>query len=91
MLERHIYNDDFFRFIKEVCNTLKIPSEVYGQHPIGYIYPQHNQLSPQVKHSIGDLTHILSVLVFYLLARAHDNNVIYFYPINFIHFRLLVN
>ena len=77
MFERHIYTDDFFRFVKDVCNTLKVPDEVTNQYPLNFIYPQHNTLSAQVKESIGSLTQVLAGLVVYLLARAHDNNVIY--------------
>ncbi len=77
MFERHIYTEDFFKFFKEVCNTLKLPEEILHTQTVNSIYPKHNLLSPQVKENINGLTNILSVLIFYLLARAHDNNVLY--------------
>jgi len=76
MFERHIYTDDFFKFVKEVCNTLKLPEEILNTQTVNSVYPKHNLLSPQIKESMNGLTNILSVLVFYLLARAHDNNTI---------------
>lgn len=76
MFERHIYTEDFFRFVKEVCNTLKVPEEVHQQQIVNFINPKHTSLSTEVKQSIGNLSNILGVLVFYLLARAHDNNTI---------------
>lgn len=75
MFERHIYTEDFFKFVKEICNTFKIPDEVLSQQPVNFIYPKHNLLSSEVKQSMLNLIKILSELVFYLLARAYDNNV----------------
>ena len=75
MFERHIYTEDFFKFVKEVCNTLKLPDEILNTQTVNSVYPKHTLLSPEVKESMNGLTNILSVLVFYLLARAHGNNV----------------
>jgi len=76
MFERHIYNDDFFRFFKEVCNSLKLPP--LPPNHVGQINPEHVNLSPETKKNIGGMINALSILIFNLLARAHDNNVISF-------------
>jgi len=75
MFERHIYTEDFFKFVKDICSSFKIPEEVLSQQPVNFIFPKHNLLSAEVKQSMLSLIKILAELVFYLLARAHDNNV----------------
>lgn len=79
MFERHIYTEDFFKFVQEICNTLKIPAEIMAELPPNHIYPKRDLLSPQVKQSLESLVKILAELIFYLLARAYDNNVKYLF------------
>ena len=74
MFERHIYSEDFFSFIKEVCESLQLPPT--GQYNLA-VHPLHVSLNQETKQLLGNLIQILSRLIFHLLAKAQENNVTY--------------
>jgi len=74
MFEQHIYNDDFFNFIKEVCNSLSLPPSQQGAYSV--IHPMHNTLDPETKQNVQNLIQILSHLIFHLLAKSQESDVI---------------
>ena len=78
MFERHIYNEDFFKFFKDVCNCLSLPD--LNETLVNFIYTDHVNLSPEVKLTIRTLVSILSLLIFYILAKSDDNKVFFLFP-----------
>lgn len=75
MFERHLYNEDFFKFIRSVCNSIKIP-ELNSQNMSQVIYQGHKEVPEDTKQSYLKVIKILANLIYSLLARASDNNVI---------------
>jgi hypothetical protein len=76
MFERHIYNDSFFKFVKEICSVLQLP-EVPKDAPLGtYVHPEHKAVTADTKKNIRNLVHMLSLLIFYILSRARDSSMI---------------
>ena len=73
MFERHIYSEDFFKFLKEVCNCISIPN--LDEKLVKFIYTDHMNLSPEVNLTIRTLMSILSLLIFYILSKSDDNKV----------------
>ena len=74
MFERHLYNEDFFKFIKEVCGASKMP-ELSPQNVSNFIYLGHKEIPEQSKHGYLNIIKILANLIYSLLAKARDNNV----------------
>jgi len=74
MFERHIYHEDFFKFIKDVCTTLKLPE--MPKDVITIIHPEHQLIHPDTAASVHKLVGIISFIIFNMLARARDNNTI---------------
>lgn len=58
MFERHIYTEDYFKFIKDVCNTLIA------------LNPQNE---PKLASNLEKMANFLTFLIIYILARASDN------------------
>ena len=83
MLERHLYCDDFFRFIKDIVQSVKTPSLLYidntnpQQSTIKYmlIYDKWQQVETQTQELYVSVIKILVKLILEILARAHDNGV----------------
>mmetsp|Transcript_29239 Transcript_29239/g.26663 ORF Transcript_29239/g.26663 Transcript_29239/m.26663 type:complete len:81 (+) Transcript_29239:1322-1564(+) len=76
MFERHIYNDTFFKFVKELCNILPLP-EMPKDAPMGtFVHPDHGNIPQETKNNIKNLIHMLSLMIFYLLSRANDQSMI---------------
>jgi len=74
MFEKHIYSGGFFNFIKDVCKSLQLPEMIQSTFYI--IHPEHSTLTQEVKENLFNLIQILSRLVFYLLAKSEENNVL---------------
>lgn len=86
MLERHLYCDDFFKFIKDIIQSVKTPSLIYidnsgpqGTNAIRYmlIYDKWQSFDNFTLDLYKNVIQILVKLIFEILARAHDNGVIY--------------
>lgn len=75
MFERHLYNEDFFKFIREVSNAIKMP-ELTSQNVTNYIYQGYKEIPENSKQSYLTIIKILANLIYSLLARANDNSVI---------------
>ena len=74
MFERHLYNEDFFKFIKEVCNAIKMPA-LTSQNVRNFIYQGFKEIPEKSKQSYLTIIKILANLIYSLLARASDNKV----------------
>lgn len=74
MFERHLYNDEFFKFVKEVCGAIRMP-ELTSQNVTNFIYQGYKDISEKSKQSYLTTVQILANLIYSLLARASDNNV----------------
>lgn len=74
MFERHLYNEEFFKFIREVGNAIRMP-ELTGQNVTNYIYQGFKEIPETSKQSYLAIIKILANLIYSLLARANDNNV----------------
>ena len=74
MFERHLYNDDFFKFIRDVCNAINLP-ELTDQNVKDSIYQGYKDIPEKSKESYLTIIKILANLVYSLLARAYDNSV----------------
>ena len=74
MFERHLYNEDFFKFIKEVCNAIKMP-ELNSENVHEFIFKGYKEIPEKSKQSYLTIIKILANLIYSLLAKASDNNV----------------
>ena len=74
MFERHLYSEDFFRFIKEVCNCIELP-DLSQKNLLNFIYKNHKAIPEETQAIYKNLIQIISILNFHLLAKAHDNSV----------------
>lgn len=99
MLERHLYCDDFFKFIKDIVQSVKTPSLLYidnsgpsGSNSIKYmlIYDKWQNIDSSTQDLYINVIKILVKLILEILARAHDNGVIYFFKSFNILFYLLI-
>ena len=75
MFERHIYNEEFFKFIKKIANELDLPS-LNANNTINHLYNDHANVTQDNKQICQNLIRINGILIFHILARAHDNNSI---------------
>lgn len=74
MFERHLYNEDFFKFINDVCNVMNLPT--MPQNHKGFIHPDHSKQTEESRKMIQNLIIALGNFIFYFLSRAYDNNCI---------------
>ena len=75
MFERHLYDEDFFKFIKEVCNCIELPDLSPTKNMSNHIYKNYKDISEDRRSIYKKIIQMISVLNFHLLAKAHDNNV----------------
>ena len=75
MFERHIYNEEFFKFIKQISNGLDLP-DLNSNNTTNHIYNDHANIPYDKKQICHNLIRINGILIFNILARAHDNNSI---------------
>ena len=75
MFERHIYNDEFFKFIKQIANGLDLP-DLNVNNTTNHIYNDYASISRETKQICHNLIRMNGTLIFHILARAHDNNSI---------------
>jgi len=75
MFERHIFNEDFFKFIKDVTSSVKLPD--FSPTPMSPIYADYHLIPQETVFTIKNLVIILSQLIYNLLARASENSVNY--------------
>lgn len=82
MVERHIYSDDFFKFIRDLVSSVKLP-ELYTFDPVSnsmkynLIYEKHEEIPEEKRKTYINLIRVLGKINFDVLARAHDNAVIF--------------
>lgn len=83
MLERHIYSDDFFKFIRDLVGSIKLPN-LFSLDPItnttkfNLIYEKHAEITDDLKKMYTHFIKVLAKINFDVLARAHDNAVNFF-------------
>jgi len=76
MFERHLYNEDFFKFIREVSNSIKMPA-LNEQNVHNFLYKDYKEISEKSKEGYLTIIKMLANLVYSLLARAKDNGQIF--------------
>ena len=74
MFERHLYNEEFFKFVREVGNLIRMP-ELTPQNVSNYIYQGYKDIPEKSKLSYLTVIKILANLIYSLMARANDNSV----------------
>jgi hypothetical protein len=80
MLERHIYSDDFFKFIRDLVGSIKL-IDLYSLDPstnnlkYNLIYEKHEEIPQDLKKTYIQFIRVLAKINFDVLARAHDNAV----------------
>lgn len=96
MVERHIYSDDFFKFIRDLVSSVQLP-ELYTFDPVSnsmkynLIYEKHEEIPDETKKTYINLIRVLGKINFDVLARAHDNAVIYINYLELIECFILLN
>jgi hypothetical protein len=50
MLEKHLYNEEFFRFVRDITNTLQVPIMSKEDYAIGYC-KNYESISQETRES----------------------------------------
>ena len=85
MLERHLYNEDFFRFAKEIIMAVERPAfslenkvlegGIFQMSTQSCFYRDFDQISVEKQHVYKNMVELLFKLIFHLLSHANDNAV----------------
>ena len=75
MFERHLFNEQFFKFVSELLNSIKLPELTPSIYSIGY-EPAYESIDKPQKRLFCQLIEIIYRLIYELLARATDNSLI---------------
>lgn len=70
MFERHLYNEDFFEFFKEICKSLTFPE--VDKTMVNFIMAGHNDVTTELKEMVLIVIAILSWMIFFVLAKSDD-------------------
>ena len=99
MLERHLYCDDFFKFIKDIVASVKTPNLFYidnsvpqGNSSIKYmlVYDKWQSIDNNTQELYVSVIKILVKLILEILARAHDNGVLFIFALFLIYIIFLI-
>ena len=84
-MERHIYHDDFFKFMKELILNVDVPNDVIRPQDINFnspdqkipelIYSSYQTISKESQTLYKNIIEILLKLLFEVLAHAQENSV----------------
>ena len=73
-MEKHLYSDQFFKFVNEIINGVvlpDIPQELLKEK----FYPKYELQEISTRNVHKKLINIIYNLIFNLLSRVHDNDV----------------
>ncbi|KRW99755.1 Armadillo-type fold [Pseudocohnilembus persalinus] len=75
MVERHIFNPQLFKFIKDLCQQVQIPELTPENTSEGY-YSEWKSISEGQKKAYISLIDIISKLIFELITKINDKSMI---------------
>jgi hypothetical protein len=86
MLERHIYHDDFFKFIKDLILNVDVPSDLIRPQDINFnnpdqkfpelIYSDYKNIPEENQLLYKNVLEILLKMLFEVLAHAQETPVL---------------
>ncbi|EAR94410.2 ubiquitin carboxy-terminal hydrolase (macronuclear) [Tetrahymena thermophila SB210] len=75
MFERHIYNDSFYQFIKEITNSIDLPVLTDEDCPKGY-YKDYDKYPQNMRQSFTKLLQTHAKIIMDLLSKSHGSQMI---------------
>ncbi len=79
MLDKHIYSEEFFTFIKDIITCITVPSDyIYiKEYHFPIIYKNYQAIDQEKRRIFINILEFISKLAFDIVAKANDeNNVI---------------
>lgn len=73
MLEEHLYSEKFFKFVENVVRQYQVP-ELTDEARIRQF--SEEELAPEQKQTLILIINTLQKLIYKILARTHDNDLI---------------
>jgi hypothetical protein len=72
MFEKNLYNEEFFRFMKDIVGAITLPVLTRENSSKGY-YNDHDKLSQENKQTYRRMIDLLCKVIFDLVLKAQDN------------------